>query len=81
VVAPVQQLNTHQKNTSTGYVAGMTRRKSTGSEVKTVLVFQKKVMFVALRNSGISPAAKQLVVLKEAIYSMEVVVVRGMYLG
>jgi len=62
VVAPVQQLNTHQKNTSTGYVAGMTRRKSTGSEVKAVLVFQKKVMFVALRNSGISPAAKQLVI-------------------
>jgi len=59
----------------------MTRRKSTGNEVKAVLVFQKKVMFVALRNGGISPAAKRLVVLKDGIYSMEVVVFRGMYLG
>jgi hypothetical protein len=57
----------------------MTRTKSTGNDVKAVLVFQKKVMFVALRNSGISPAAKRLVVLKEGIYSMDVVVVRGMY--
>lgn len=38
-------------------------------------------MFVALRNGGISPAAKRLVVPKDGIYSMEVVVVRGMYLG
>jgi hypothetical protein len=38
-------------------------------------------MFVALRNNGNSPATKLLVVLKEGIYSMDVIVVRGMYLG
>lgn len=43
--------------------------------------FYKKVMFVVLKNSGISPAAKWLVVLKEGIYSMDVVVVRGVFLG
>jgi hypothetical protein len=42
IVFCFQQLNTHQKNTSTVYVAEMTRRKSTESEVKEVLVFKQK---------------------------------------
>lgn len=45
-------------------------------EVEAILVFHKKVTFVALRENGISSAAKRLVqvVLKEGVYSMEAVV-------